>query len=128
MSDEDEQRRALDELHAQLALAQKDEKAEVRGAILQNGFLPDHPRVLIDAGLRMLPVLESAVSEGPAAGRLRAIILKLKLLSRDEAATAAARELEASLLRYEQHDRFIGWVAGLVVLAFVGGLIWFFVD
>lgn len=136
LANEEDQRSALDELHAQVTVARA---GRTRTAILENGFLPDHPRVLVDAGLRMVPVLEHNVSEGPAAGRMRAIIFKLRLLRHDADAMDAAEKLDAHLKRYERHDRLIGSLAmaalaiffvvvcvSVVGLAVVFGAMWVF--
>ena len=121
LSGEAQQRQALDELHAQLTIARR---SGARDAIFANGFLPDHPRVLIDAGLRMVPVLEGNANQEQAAGRMRAIILKLKLITHDEAAASAAAQLETHLERYERHDRLIARLAiGAIVIGVLAGAV-----
>ena len=115
------ERQALDELHGKLAAGGESEK------ILQNGFVPTNTEVLIDAGLRLLPVLEKGVAEDGAAGRLRAIIIKLELLTNDSSAQKAAGELRQALEDYRRSDRIMGyWVIGIIfaVLAGVGYLMW----
>ena len=112
------ERAALDELHGRLSAGGESEK------ILQNGFLPTHTEVLIDAGLRLLPVLEKGVAEDGAAGRMRAIIIKLELIANDASAAKAAAELKQALEDYRRSDRIMGyWVlaillAGLIAIAY----------
>ena len=122
MTDPSHERLALDELHGQLAKGEDSEK------ILQNGFMPSNTEVLIDAGLRLLPVLEQGVAEDGAAGRLRAIIIKLELLGgQDPAAQKAGQRLEKALNDYRRSDRIMGyWVIGflLVVVAGFGYWMW----
>lgn len=121
LTGEEQQRQALDELHAQINISRG---SGVRDAIFANGFLPDHPRVLIDAGLRMVPVLEGNANQERAAGRMRAIILKLKLITHDEAAATAATQLERHLDRYERYDRLIARLAiGAIVAVVIAGAI-----
>jgi hypothetical protein len=57
LADAESERQALDELHGQLASADAPS-----ALLLKNAFLPDDPRVLIDAGLRLLPVLENGAA------------------------------------------------------------------
>jgi hypothetical protein len=110
--DAESQRQALDELHGRLSSSSPPRR------LLVNAFLPDDPRVLIDAGLRLMPVLESGAGQSGAAGRMRAIIVKLRLLGDDPTLTRAAKELEAALECYRRSDRQTGyWVVGLLVLS-----------
>ena len=119
MTDPAMERQALDELHGQLAAGGESEK------ILQNAFVPTNTEVLIDAGLRLLPVLEQGVAEDGAAGRLRAIIIKLELLASEPAAKKAAAELRQALEDYRRSDRLMGyWVLGLLFAAVAGVAYW----
>ena len=120
MPDPAEERAALDELHGHLASDEESEK------ILQNAFVPTNTEVLIDAGLRLLPVLEQAVAKDGAAGRLRAIIIKLELISNDTAAEKAALELRQALEDYRRSDRIMGyWVMFILVLLLAALGYWF---
>ncbi len=106
----EEEREALDELHGSLV------RSDVGDKILKQAFIPDDVQVLINAGLRMLPVLEGAVAQDGAAGRLRAITIKLRLRADDPSVLKAAKELEIALDRYERHDRSFGWwMIGIIV-------------
>lgn len=121
MTDPADERAALDELHGHLAAGGESEK------ILQNAFVPTNTEVLIDAGLRLLPVLEKGVAEDGAAGRMRAIIIKLELLGNDAHAAKAAAELRKALEDYRRSDRIMGyWVLGIFFasLAGLGYWIW----
>ena len=115
LNDPADERAALDELHGHLAAGGESEK------ILQNAFVPRNTEVLIDAGLRLLPVLEKAVAEDGAAGRLRAIIIKLELIGNDVAAAKAAAELRQALEDYRRSDRIMGyWVLGFFFAGLAG--------
>lgn len=119
----EEEARALGEYHVALTNAE-DEKVRVR--LLENGFLPSQTEVLVDAGLRMLPTLENAVAEHQAAGRLQAIISKLRIAG-GASAGSAADELARHLARYRRSDRVMGyWVMGILggLLFAIGWWIW----
>jgi hypothetical protein len=104
LDDPESERKALDELHGRLS------SGDANPLLLNNAFLPDDPRVLIDAGLRLLPVLEDSAGQSGAAGRMRAIIIKLRLLGDDPAVTRAAKEFDAALDSYRRSDRKTGYV------------------
>lgn len=112
------QRKALEELHGQLA------KSDAPGVLLKNAFLPDDPRLLIDAGLRLLPMLENAAGQSVVAGRMRAIIIKLRLLGGDPTVARAIAELQAALDSYEKSDNRMGIVLGTIAVAIVALLVW----
>jgi hypothetical protein len=116
LTDADSQRRALDELHGQLSLPTPPPQ------LLVNAFIPDDPRVLIDAGLRLLPVLEKGAGESGAAGRMRAIIIKLRLLGDDPAVVKAAKELQTALDVYQRADRRMGYAIVGTLVAVVAGV------
>jgi len=111
---------ALDELHGQLS------NGENRESLLENGFIPTHTRVLIDAGLRMLPTLESNVAEDQAAGRLRAIIIKLELSANDdETARKAIDRLGEALADYRRSDKIMGRWVGAILLGITGAIVYY---
>lgn len=114
--DVESQRRALDELHGQLSSPNPPPR------LLDNAFLPDDPRVLIDAGLRLLPVLENGAGQSATAGRLRAVIIKLRLLGDDPTITKAVKELQAALDSYRRADRQMGYLILLVLLVLIAGV------
>jgi hypothetical protein len=113
LEDRESQQRALDELHGQLSSDNPPPK------LLENAFVPDDPRVLIEAGLRLLPVLENAAGQSGAAGRMRAIIIKLRLIGDDPTVNKAAKEFEAALSSYERSDRQMGVTLGIIAVALV---------
>ncbi len=110
LTDPASQRQALDELHGRLASDDPPAK------LLDNAFVPDDPRVLIEAGLRLLPVLENAAGESAAAGRMRAIIVKLRLLGDDPALAKAAVEFQEALDAYRRSDRQMGYILGTIAV------------
>mgnify|MGYP000181469925 CR=1 FL=1 len=116
--DVESQRQALEELHGQLA------KHDAPAVLLKNAFLPDDPRLLIDAGLRLLPMLENAAGQSVAAGRMRAIIIKLRLLGDDPTVARAVAELQAALDSYEKSDNRTGIVIVSLALGIVALLLW----
>ncbi len=80
--------------------------------------MPTDPQVLVDAGLSLIPMLDVG-TEGEVAGhRLRAIVIKLKLLA------ASDPKFEAALDRQSKEDRMYGWIVGIVLLAIAGGIGW----
>ncbi|HLT37696.1 MAG TPA: hypothetical protein VK034_15490 [Enhygromyxa sp.] len=117
LGDAESERRALDELHGQLATDNPPPR------LLDNAFLPDNPRVLIDAGLRLLPVLENGAGQSNAAGRMRAIIIKLRLLGDDPAVTRAAKEFQDALDSYRVSDRRMGYAVGIVLVVVIAGVV-----
>ncbi|MFO7564998.1 MAG: hypothetical protein R6X02_20300 [Enhygromyxa sp.] len=116
LGDPESERQALDELHGQLA------SDSPPGKLLDNAFLPDDPRVLIDAGLRLLPVLENGAGQSGVAGRMRAIIIKLRLLGDDPALARAAKELQTALDSYQASDRRMGYAVGIALLLVIAGV------
>ena len=118
-ADIDSQRKALDEFHA---LLQKAED-EARKTLLKTGFLPDHKALLIEAGLRMVPLVQFG-SGDPAASRLEAIALKLKLMPQDEESARAVREFEDRVRAHWATDRKFTWGCVIVVLGLIVAAIW----
>jgi hypothetical protein len=124
------QKRALDDFHGLLANATPESQAK----LLRHGFLPDSPHVLIEAGLRTMLLLQtdSAFSEVAtgAAGRLKTIESKLRLLPESDESRKALKEFDAALRDHEKRDAmntrqaftFVG-----VVLAILVGAIWYLV-
>jgi hypothetical protein len=106
--DAQSQRQALDELHGQLG------SEGAPAGLLKNAFIPDDPRVLIEAGLRMLPALEDAAGQSDAAGRMRAIIIKLRLVGDDPSLARAGKEFEEALESYRKSDRRMGWTLAII--------------
>jgi len=117
LTNEADERSALDELHAELAriVGAGDENVERRHRLLINAFLPSSPSVLVEAGLRMIPVLEQAVSRSDAAGRMRAICTKLRLASSEPTCRAAEAEYRDALARYERYDARVGRQVAVVI-------------
>lgn len=119
-ADPGDQRQALEELH-RLVQAADDEKKE---ALLRNGFLPDHKKALLEAGLRLVPLLDLIGAEDAAAARLRAVILKLKLLPEDAEVRTAVEQFEAKLReRRSESNRFAAAFV-LLVLGLLAALVY----
>jgi len=97
----EEQKQALEVFHG--LLAARDEKGQL--ALLKNGFLPDDREVLIEAGLRCLPLIghdSTGDLEEAAIARLRAVIAKLSLFPADSLARQAVLNFEKEMGRYKK--------------------------
>lgn len=118
-------KRALDELHALVHRADKKKQSN----LLKTGFIPRDKTLLIDAGVRCLPLLDESDTTSDvslaALGRLEAIMTKLRLLPPGEEIQRAFAEFEPKIRRFRKADRLISVVAVMLVLAVVGGVVWF---
>ena len=108
------EKQALVEYHNILQNQEPDRQVQ----LLLNGFLPDHTAVLIEAGMRCIPLIDTSdpadEKVGAATKRLRAIVVKLRLLAQNEQAEKAIVELEAVLNEYKRADKQLNWiVAGM---------------
>lgn len=118
------ERKALRELHDFLVKAEKDAQMKM----LRGGYLPSHPDVLIDAGLRCVPILGDTGNDPEvcmsAVARLESIVMKLKLMPRDERIGRAIAEFEGKLKaeRAEENQAVLIFFGVLVVVAAV--LVW----
>jgi len=102
MADPVEERERLESYHRDLSA--RDLPGQV--SALRNGFLPDEPSVLIEAGIRCIPLIEADRTELVDAGldRLKAIVFKLKM-GRDTAEIRAALDrLEPVLDQKKKED------------------------
>lgn len=93
---QDEEMQALTEYHNILLKLEEKPEAEIK--ILSNGFIPSNPDVLIEAGVRMIPIIDLTntyddVVEA-ASRRLDAISLRLRLLPDTPEITRALKEFE----------------------------------
>ncbi|MFO7540897.1 MAG: hypothetical protein R6X32_22885 [Chloroflexota bacterium] len=114
------EKEALTELH-NIIVAQSD--LEVKSKFLRHGFLPDAPDVLIESGMRCIPLIDTegtADEVGSAAiQRLRAIMAKLRLLGDSHQTAAALREFETVLADFQEAERKLDralLITGLIVL------------
>lgn len=117
----DEQKQALEVLHG--LPASKDEKGQL--ALLKNGFLPDDRDVLIEAGLRCVPLIghdSSGEVEEAAIAHLQAIVARLILLSKENLARQAARNFEQEMGRY-QKITYRNMMFGLLIIVVPVGLV-----
>ena len=122
---------ALNDFHGLLVTATPEKQAR----LLRHGFLPDSPQVLIEAGLRTMLLLrtDSAFSEvaAGAAGRLRTLGSKLRVLPETDESRRALKEFDAALREHESADAtntrqaftFVG-----IVLAIIVAAIWYLVS
>lgn len=126
--DAKKQRLAIEELHNHVSNEIDDEK---KNTLLRNGYLPDDSSVLIEAGLKCVPLTDyqgvSALVAQASAQRLEAIIVKLRLAPETKEITKAIQELDGVVRKYREEDRkstFLGCsmfaVIGIFILVVVG--------
>ncbi len=141
-----DENRALDELHnliqslaaekPDLSDEERDSRVDRAAAILETGFLPDHKAVLIEAGVYCFPFIkDSSDLSGSAVSRLRSVVTKLKFLPSDAQTGKAIAEFTAAVEKYhadqksfERNMIIVFSFAGLVVVAIVGGIFWYFIS
>lgn len=116
------QKEALAEYHQ---ILQKQKKV-VKAKMLRNGFLPDAPEILMEAGLRVIPLIDYEKSDDVvvkgAVQRLRAIVTKLRLMEPTEQVQAAVAEFESVQSAYARESRIALWV-GIALFGIPGLLI-----
>lgn len=84
--------------------AAKDGPAQA--SLLRNGFLPESQDVLIEAGIRCIPLIESGKIEvsDAAANRLEAILFKLKRFPETQDLRRAADQFEAIIGEHKRDE------------------------
>lgn len=115
---------ALNQYHQ--TVATRD--VEGQASLLRNGFLPESPEALVEAGIRCLPLLESGVTDLTAAAgdRLAAIQVKLELLPQTAPVTRALEQFKARVEGQKREDDKAAWygcAAILALAAIIGGVI-----
>ncbi|MRR09283.1 hypothetical protein EG831_04195 [bacterium] len=114
----------LEEYHRELAGTARADQA----GVLRNGYLPDDPGALVEAGIRCIPLIESEASANVAAAldRLQAVVFKLKL-GQETPGTRRAVERFQQLLdataRAQHRDILYGFMAIGGLLVVLGGII-----
>ncbi|MDM8520358.1 hypothetical protein QUF64_09950 [Anaerolineales bacterium HSG6] len=128
--DADIELKALDEYHIYL---QKSDKEQDRAKILEHGFLPQHQAVLIEAGVRCIPLVKTEISKDAKAAQLRleAIVIKLKLMPSDAAIEQAVTEFQIKIDEAKTYERNFdrGMLVGCVIFLLscgggIGGFIY----
>ena len=122
-TDIEDERKALDEFHAMLQRGD----AKTKSNLLKTGFLPDHKSLLIDAGVRALPLCEFADQGDQAALRLEAIVVKLKLMPQDAETARAIDEFTKRVREHERSSRVFFGSCLLVLLGVVALVVWLIV-
>ena len=124
----DEQQRALEQYHA--LLRSRDRNTRIR--LLGSGFLPDYSKLLIDAGLTCVSLIDDfgfGVSDA-AAQRLEAIIMKLRLLPQDretQKAIALLQEKSDQHKARSEKDTTRGLIAIAVFISLlIAFAVWYF--
>lgn len=127
----EEEMQALTEYHN--ILLKLEEKPEEEIKMLSKGFIPSNPDVLIEAGIRVMPLIDLTntgddVVEA-AARRLDAISLKLRLLPDGSESTRALQEFdtftEEFKLLHKKQDREGGIIAVLMILFMIAACLFF---
>lgn len=129
--DMENQKRALEEYHALL----RTQEIETRTRLLKRGFLPDSGKLLIEAGLMCVSIMDEMDFEcslsDVASRRLEAINMKLQLLSQDrETARAALMLIEKSRRYSDRANKDSAYsliTAGVIILIIASGL-WYFLS
>jgi hypothetical protein len=124
------QKEALAEYHYIL----QNQSAEVQVKMLRNGFLPDATDILIDAGVRCIPLIELDNTADDVARavfwRLKAITTKLKLTTPTARSEQAVAEFEALMHDFNKADRRLNLmliaVFAVLVLMCVGSVAFVF--
>ena len=115
----EEERDALAEYHN--ILLKLDSEAQIN--LLQNGFIPDAPDVLIEAGIRCVPLIDIKQTADDvveaAYRRLQAIMIKLRLLPSTADITQALQEFERVTNEYNQSDRKLNIVLSVLAIIIV---------
>jgi hypothetical protein len=122
--EEQAQKAALEKYHHQLRSADKIRQE----TLLKGGFLPDHPKLIIDAGLVCVSFMDedevNSSRSDAAAHRLEALMMKLALQPRDPEIQKAATMLDDRLQRYHRSQSramIYGFIAiGAAVLIIIG--------
>jgi hypothetical protein len=123
-ADEVEEREALDAYHFQLG------KADKEGArrLLRSGFVPDYPEVLVEAGLRVIPLVDNdEVSEEPtesAVLRLQMIVAKLRLERPTVKINNAVRQFDEVISGHRKADRHATIFGLLLIGGLLAGVAW----
>ena len=115
----DEERDALAEYHN--ILLNMEPKAQIN--LLQNGFIPDATDVLIEAGIRCIPLIDIKQTADDtveaAYRRLQAIMIKLRLLPANAEITQALKEFERVTKAYQTSDRQLSIVLTVIAVIMV---------
>ncbi len=117
----EKERDELRAYHEQLRRSKGDDLEH----LLKTGPLPDSARALIDAGLQMMPMVDTGTVGSLAAARLEAIVAKLRL-SRHPDADESIRSFEMKLAEHRSFDRKMTIGCFALLTAVVAALVWWF--
>jgi hypothetical protein len=127
----DEEMQALTEYHNILLKLEEKPEAEIK--ILSKGFIPSNPDVLIEAGIRVMPLVDLTntgddVVEA-AARRLDVITLKLRLLPDTPEIAQAVKEFETFTeefkVLHKKQDKEGCIIAVLIVVFIIAACLFF---
>lgn len=111
------QREALDKYHQ--LLQKHDPPAQIK--LLKNGFFPDYPELLVEGGLRCLPLIDVNKQDEVSAAatqRLEGITTKLKVLASDVKSERAVQEFDAKVDAFRtagKRDEKLGFILFIVI-------------
>jgi hypothetical protein len=124
MSDPLNDLRQLDEFHQQLSRRE----GPLQAALLRNGPLPDTTEVLMEAGIRCIPLIEGPEPDvtDAALDRLTAVCFKLKVSPEADGSREVLEQLGAVIEKYkrkEVSDTRLGCALITGLVALITGLI-----
>ena len=126
LDSKEEEKNALNEYTEALVKADKDTQIKM----LRGGFLPTDPEVLIDAGMRLITMIEAeSISPEPgvsAENRLLTIKTKLELVEQTTQVVAARKRFD-ELLRGKKNEVIVVGIGCAVLLLAALGIVLFFV-
>lgn len=98
-----DERKALDEYYGALVDADKKRAAK----LLRGGFFPTQPDVLVEAGIRLIPMFEYTIWQDPevaeaATARLKGLVVRLRIHRSEPQVQDALSALEETLARRDK--------------------------
>jgi len=113
----DSERKLLEEFHRSAG----EKSGELQAGAIRNDYLPGTPEVLVEAGIKCIPLIESDTPSVSDAGRdrLKAVVFKLKLVQDSANARSALEQFESMIEKRERkanRETFYG-------ILFIGSLI-----
>jgi hypothetical protein len=109
----------LEEFHRSAS----EKEGEAQASVIRNGYLPETPEALVEAGIRCIPLVEASnlVIVDAGIDRLSAVIFKLKMAQNSPEARRALEQFEQIIeekKKKESSDTLYGFLL-------IGGLILF---
>ena len=125
LESKEEQMGALREYHESLTKADRDKQVKM----LRGGYLPRDPEVLVDAGMRLIPMIEtddmSNEPEASAVDRLLMIKTKLEICEQTPQVVAAIKQFDKIMGGRSTRTLLFGVGMAVFVLAALGIVLFF---